>query len=275
MVMNPMYDLSHNVKTEIANTDDAKVIKIKATNVNVFYSEKQALNNVSVDIEDRSVTAFIGPSGCGKSTFLRCFNRMNDVIPNCRVDGSIIMGDMNINSQQVDPVLLRARIGMVFQKPNPFPKTIFENVAYGPRIHGLAHSKSELDDMVEDSLKKAGLWGEVADRLNDQATGLSGGQQQRLCIARAIAVGPEVLLMDEPCSALDPIATSVIEELISDLQQRFTILIVTHSMQQAARVSQKTAYFHLGTLVEYGDTKDVFTRPKNEQTEAYISGKIG
>ena len=275
MVTNPMYDLSQNVKTEIANTDDAKVIKVKATNVNVFYSEKQALNNVSVDIEDRSVTAFIGPSGCGKSTFLRCFNRMNDVIPNCRVDGSIIMGDMNINSQQVDPVLLRARIGMVFQKPNPFPKTIFENVAYGPRIHGLAHSKSELDDMVEDSLKKAGLWGEVADRLNDQATGLSGGQQQRLCIARAIAVGPEVLLMDEPCSALDPIATSVIEELISDLQQRFTILIVTHSMQQAARVSQKTAYFHLGTLVEYGDTKDVFTRPENEQTEAYISGKIG
>ncbi len=275
MVMNPMYDLSHNVKTEIANTDDAKVIKIKATNVNVFYSEKQALNNVSVDIEDRSVTAFIGPSGCGKSTFLRCFNRMNDVIPNCRVGGSIIMGDININSQQVDPVLLRARIGMVFQKPNPFPKTIFENVAYGPRIHGLAHSKSELDDMVEDSLKKAGLWREVADRLNDQATGLSGGQQQRLCIARAIAVGPEVLLMDEPCSALDPIATSVIEELISDLQQRFTILIVTHSMQQAARVSQKTAYFHLGTLVEYGDTKDVFTRPENEQTEAYISGKIG
>ena len=275
MVMSPMYELSDNAQTQIASTDDAKAIKIEATNVSVFYSEKQALNNVSVDIEDRAVTAFIGPSGCGKSTFLRCFNRMNDVIPNCRVEGSINMGDININSQQVDPVLLRARIGMVFQKPNPFPKTIFENVAYGPRIHGLAHSKSELDDMVEDSLKKAGLWGEVADRLNDQATGLSGGQQQRLCIARAIAVGPEVLLMDEPCSALDPIATSVIEELITDLQQRFTILIVTHSMQQAARVSQKTAYFHLGTLVEYGDTKDVFTRPKNEQTEAYISGKIG
>ena len=275
MVMRPMYELSDNAQTQIASTDDAKVIKIEATNVSVFYSEKQALNNVSVDIEDRAVTAFIGPSGCGKSTFLRCFNRMNDVIPNCRVEGSINMGDININSQQVDPVLLRARIGMVFQKPNPFPKTIFENVAYGPRIHGLAHSKSELDDMVEDSLKKAGLWGEVADRLNDQATGLSGGQQQRLCIARAIAVGPEVLLMDEPCSALDPIATSVIEELITDLQQRFAILIVTHSMQQAARVSQKTAYFHLGTLVEYGDTKDVFTRPKNEQTEAYISGKIG
>ena len=253
----------------------AKAIKISAKEVNVFYGEKQALNEVSIDIEDRSVTAFIGPSGCGKSTFLRCFNRMNDVIPSCRVEGSIIMGDVDINNQQVDPVLLRARIGMVFQKPNPFPKTIFENVAYGPRIHGLAQSKSELDDMVEDSLKKAGLWGEVADRLADQATGLSGGQQQRLCIARAIAVGPDVLLMDEPCSALDPIATSVIEELISELRQRFTIMIVTHSMQQAARVSQKTAYFHLGTLVEYGDTKEVFTLPKHEQTEAYISGKIG
>jgi phosphate transport system ATP-binding protein len=257
------------------NTDSANLVKIQGENVNVFYGAKQALNNVSIAIQDRSVTAFIGPSGCGKSTFLRCFNRMNDVIPNCRVEGSIIMGDVDVNSPQIDPVLLRARIGMVFQKPNPFPKTIFENVAYGPRIHGLAQNKTELQDMVEDSLKKAGLWGEVADRLNDQATGLSGGQQQRLCIARAIAVGPDVLLMDEPCSALDPIATSVIEELISELQQRFTILIVTHSMQQAARVSQKTAYFHLGTLVEYGDTKDVFTRPQNEQTEAYISGKIG
>jgi phosphate transport system ATP-binding protein len=257
------------------NTDSANLVKIQAENVNVFYGAKKALNNVSIAIQDRSVTAFIGPSGCGKSTFLRCFNRMNDVIPNCRVEGSIIMGDVDVNSPQIDPVLLRARIGMVFQKPNPFPKTIFENVAYGPRIHGLAQNKTELQDMVEDSLKKAGLWGEVADRLNDQATGLSGGQQQRLCIARAIAVGPDVLLMDEPCSALDPIATSVIEELISELQQRFTILIVTHSMQQAARVSQKTAYFHLGTLVEYGDTKDVFTRPQNEQTEAYISGKIG
>jgi len=221
------------------NTDSANLVKIQAENVNVFYGAKQALNNVSIAIQDRSVTAFIGPSGCGKSTFLRCFNRMNDVIPNCRVEGSIIMGDVDVNSPQIDPVLLRARIGMVFQKPNPFPKTIFENVAYGPRIHGLAQTKTELQDMVEDSLKKAGLWGEVADRLNDQATGLSGGQQQRLCIARAIAVGPDVLLMDEPCSALDPIATSVIEELISELQQRFTILIVTHSMQQAARVSQK------------------------------------
>ena len=192
--------------------DMAKAIKIQAKDVNVFYGEKQALNNVSIDIEDRSVTAFIGPSGCGKSTFLRCFNRMNDVIPNCRVEGSIMMGDVDVNNPQTDPVLLRARIGMVFQKPNPFPKTIFENVAYGPRIHGLAQSKTELDDMVEDSLKKAGLWGEVADRLADQATGLSGGQQQRLCIARAIAVGPDVMLMDEPCSALDPIATSVVEE---------------------------------------------------------------
>jgi len=255
--------------------DMAKAIKIQAKDVNVFYGEKQALNNVSIDIEDRSVTAFIGPSGCGKSTFLRCFNRMNDVIPSCRVDGSIMMGDVDVNSPQTDPVLLRARIGMVFQKPNPFPKTIFENVAYGLRIHGLAQNRTELDGMVEDSLKKAGLWGEVADRLADQATGLSGGQQQRLCIARAIAVGPDVLLMDEPCSALDPIATSVIEELINELQQRFAILIVTHSMQQAARVSQKTAYFHLGTLVEYGNTKDVFTLPQNEQTEAYISGKIG
>jgi phosphate transport system ATP-binding protein len=255
--------------------ETSKAVKLSAVGVNVFYGAKQALNSVSIDIEDRSVTAFIGPSGCGKSTFLRCFNRMNDVIPSCRVEGKILMGDIDVNSPDVDPVLLRARIGMVFQKPNPFPKTIYDNVAYGPRIHGLAQNKNELDEVVEDSLKKAGLWKEVADRLADQATGLSGGQQQRLCIARAIAIGPDVLLMDEPCSALDPIATSVIEELISELQQRFTILIVTHSMQQAARVSQKTAYFHLGEMVEYGNTKDIFTLPKNEQTEAYISGKIG
>ena len=255
--------------------ETAKAVKLSAVGINVFYGAKQALNSVSVDIEDRSVTAFIGPSGCGKSTFLRCFNRMNDVIPSCRVEGKILMGDVDVNSPDVDPVLLRARIGMVFQKPNPFPKTIYDNVAYGPRIHSLAQNKNELDEIVEDSLKKAGLWREVADRLADQATSLSGGQQQRLCIARAIAIGPDVLLMDEPCSALDPIATSVIEELISELQQRFTILIVTHSMQQAARVSQKTAYFHLGEMIEYGDTKDIFTLPKNEQTEAYISGKIG
>ena len=250
-------------------------IKISSKSVDVYYGGKQALFDVSLDIEKNSVTSFIGPSGCGKSTFLRCFNRMNDVIPSCRVMGKIYLDGEDLNGSEVDPVLLRARVGMVFQKANPFPKTIYENVAYGPRIHGLAESRDELDYIVEDSLKKAGLWNEVSDRLTDQATGLSGGQQQRLCIARAIAVGPDVLLMDEPCSALDPIATSVIEELISELQQRFTILIVTHSMQQAARVSQKTAYFHLGTLVEYGDTKEVFTLPKNEQTEAYISGKIG
>ena len=249
--------------------------KLKAQNVNVFYAEKQALFGVSLDIDENSVTSFIGPSGCGKSTFLRCFNRMNDVIPSCRVEGQIIMDEVDLNSPNIDPVLLRARVGMVFQKPNPFPKTVYENVAYGPRIHGLAANREEMDFIVEDSLKKAGLWKEVSERLNDEATGLSGGQQQRLCIARAIAIGPDVLLMDEPCSALDPIATSVIEELISDLQNRFTILIVTHSMQQAARVSQKTAYFHLGELIEYGDTKEIFTRPQNEQTEAYISGKIG
>ena len=256
-------------------TDPTTRSKINAVEVCVFYGEKQALYDVSLNIDANSVTSFIGPSGCGKSTFLRCFNRMNDVIPSCRVKGQIIMDDVDLNSPKIDPVLLRARVGMVFQKPNPFPKTIYENVAYGPRIHGLAANRQEMDFIVEDSLKKAGLWKEVSDRLDDQATGLSGGQQQRLCIARAIAVGPDVLLMDEPCSALDPIATSIIEELIDDLQSRFTILIVTHSMQQAARVSQKTAYFHLGELVEYGDTKEIFTRPQNEQTEAYISGKIG
>lgn len=256
-------------------TDPTTRSKINAVEVCVFYGEKQALYDVSLNIDANSVTSFIGPSGCGKSTFLRCFNRMNDVIPSCQVKGQIIMDDVDLNSPKIDPVLLRARVGMVFQKPNPFPKTIYENVAYGPRIHGLAANRQEMDFIVEDSLKKAGLWKEVSDRLDDQATGLSGGQQQRLCIARAIAVGPDVLLMDEPCSALDPIATSIIEELIDDLQSRYTILIVTHSMQQAARVSQKTAYFHLGKLVEYGDTKEIFTRPQNEQTEAYISGKIG
>ena len=250
-------------------------IKISSESVDVYYGAKQALFDVSLDIEKNSVTSFIGPSGCGKSTFLRCFNRMNDVIPSCRVMGKIYLDGEDLNGSEVDPVLLRARVGMVFQKANPFPKTIYENVAYGPRIHGLAESRDELDYIVEDSLKKAGLWNEVSDRLTDQATGLSGGQQQRLCIARAIAVGPDVLLMDEPCSALDPIATAVIEELITQLSERFTILIVTHSMQQAARVSSKTAYFHLGELIEYGVTKEVFTNPVNEKTEAYISGKIG
>jgi phosphate transport system ATP-binding protein len=249
--------------------------KITAKNVDVFYDEKQALKSVSIDIQDKNVTAFIGPSGCGKSTFLRCFNRMNDVIPSARVSGEIILDGVDINSDAIDPVLLRAQVGMVFQKPNPFPKSIYDNVAYGPRIHGLAAQKDDLDAIVEDSLKKAGLWSEVADRLQDQATGLSGGQQQRLCIARAIAVNPSVLLMDEPCSALDPIATAVIEDLIENLKTRYSIIIVTHSMQQAARVSEKTAYFHLGSLVEFGDTKQIFTNPAHEQTEAYISGKIG
>ena len=249
--------------------------KITAQNVDVFYGDKQALKSVSIDIQDKNVTAFIGPSGCGKSTFLRCFNRMNDVIPSARVKGEIILDGIDINSDAIDPVLLRAQVGMVFQKPNPFPKSIYDNVAYGPRIHGLAAQKDDLDAIVEDSLKKAGLWSEVADRLQDQATGLSGGQQQRLCIARAIAVNPSVLLMDEPCSALDPIATAVIEDLIENLKTRYSIIIVTHSMQQAARVSEKTAYFHLGSLVEFGDTKQIFTNPAHEQTEAYISGKIG
>ena len=249
--------------------------KIVTNNITVDYGDKRALHGIDLKIEEKEVTALIGPSGCGKSTFIRCLNRMNDLIPGCKVEGSILIDGIDINLPDTDIVELRARIGMVFQKPNPFPKTIYENVAYGPRIHGLAANRQEMDFIVEDSLKKAGLWKEVSDRLNDQATGLSGGQQQRLCIARAVAVGPDVLLMDEPCSALDPIATSIIEELISDLQSRFTILIVTHSMQQAARVSQKTAYFHLGKLSEYGDTKEIFTRPQNEQTEAYISGKIG
>ncbi len=250
-------------------------IKLKASNVDVFYDEKQALKSVSIDILENQVTSFIGPSGCGKSTFLRCFNRMNDVIPSARVTGEILLNGKNIIDADVDPVLLRAQIGMVFQKANPFPKSIYENIAYGPKIHGLASTKDELDIIVEDSLKKAGLWAEVSDRLNDKATGLSGGQQQRLCIARAIAVNPTILLMDEPCSALDPIATAVIEDLIESLREKYTIIIVTHSMQQAARVSQKTAYFHLGHLVEFDDTAKVFTNPSHDQTEAYISGKIG
>ena len=248
---------------------------INANDVDVFYGDKQALKSVSIDILENNVTAFIGPSGCGKSTFLRCFNRMNDVIPSARVEGAIMLDGININSDEIDPVLLRAQVGMVFQKPNPFPKSIYENVAYGPRIHGLANTKDDLDQVVEDSLKKAGLWSEVSDRLHDKATGLSGGQQQRLCIARAIAVNPSILLMDEPCSALDPIATAVIEDLIESLKERYSIIMVTHSMQQAARVSQKTAYFHLGSLIEYGDTKQIFTNPAHDQTEAYISGKIG
>ncbi|TPW05764.1 MAG: phosphate transport system ATP-binding protein [bacterium] len=249
--------------------------KIAARDVSVFYSGKQALYDVSLDIPDKTVTALIGPSGCGKSTFLRTMNRMNDTIPGCKVTGRIEMDGDDINAKAVDPVLLRARVGMVFQKPNPFPKTIFENVAYGPRIHGLASSKAELDSVVEASLKRAGLWEEVADRLHSPGTGLSGGQQQRLVIARAIAVEPEVILMDEPCSALDPIATAKIEELIDELRERYCIVIVTHSMAQAARVSQRTAFFHMGRLVETGDTEDIFTNPRERRTLDYITGRFG
>ena len=249
--------------------------KIAARDVSVFYGDKQALYDVTLDIPDKTVTALIGPSGCGKSTFLRTMNRMNDTIPGARVAGSIRMDGEDINAKSVDPVLLRARVGMVFQKPNPFPKTIYENVAYGPRIHGLAASKGELDNVVEASLKRAGLWEEVADRLHSAGTGLSGGQQQRLVIARAIAVEPEVILMDEPCSALDPIATAKIEELIDELRERYCIVIVTHSRAQAARVSQRTAFFHLGRLIEMGDTEDIFTNPRERRTLDYITGRFG
>ena len=249
--------------------------KISAKNVNVFYGSKQALFDVSLDIMDKEVTALIGPSGCGKSTFLRCLNRMNDVIDICKVEGSIKMDELELNSRKLDVVRLRENVGMVFQKPNPFPKTIYENVSYGPTIHVMAQSKSELDQIVEMSLKKAALWEEVKDRLDEIGTGLSGGQQQRLCIARAISVSPEVILMDEPCSALDPIATAQIEELIDDLKKEHTIVIVTHSMSQAARVSQKTGFFHLGKLIEFGDTEKIFKNPDNQQTQDYITGRFG
>jgi len=249
--------------------------KVKARDVKVFYGEKQALFDVSLDVPDKAVTALIGPSGCGKSTFLRCINRMNDTIPGCRVDGSIMLDGQDVNDRSVDPVLLRARVGMVFQKPNPFPKTIFENVAYGPRIHGIVSSKSEMEGLVESSLRRAGLWDEVADRLHQPGTGLSGGQQQRLVIARAIAVSPEVILMDEPCSALDPIATARIEELIDELRSQYCIVIVTHSMAQAARVSQKTGFFHMGKLVEAGPTDEIFTNPRDTRTQDYITGRFG
>ena len=249
--------------------------RISARNVKVFYGDKQAINDVSIDIASEHVTAFIGPSGCGKSTFLRVLNRMNDTIPGCRVTGEIKLDGEDIYGSSMDVVQLRARVGMVFQKPNPFPKSIYENVAYGPRIHGLANGKTEMDAIVEKSLRRAGLWDEVKDRLTDAGTALSGGQQQRLCIARAIAVSPEVILMDEPCSALDPIATARIEELIDDLKGRYAIVIVTHSMQQAARVSQRTAFFHLGTMVEYGPTEQIFTNPREVRTKDYITGRYG
>ena len=253
----------------------ARPIRLQARDVTVHYGAKQALFGIDIDIPDRAVTSFIGPSGCGKSTFLRCINRMNDTIEGAKVGGSIKLDGDDIYDPTLDVVELRARIGMVFQKPNPFPKSIYENVAYGPKIHGLARSKSDLDEIVVSSLRKAGLFEEVKDRLNEPGTGLSGGQQQRLCIARAIAVGPEVILMDEPCSALDPIATAIIEELIDELRENYTIVIVTHSMQQAARVSQKTAFFHLGKLIEEGVTEDIFTNPVNKQTQDYIMGRIG
>ncbi|WIY54502.1 phosphate ABC transporter ATP-binding protein PstB [Devosia sp. YIM 151766] len=250
-------------------------IRLTARDVTVHYGAKQALHGISIDIPDRAVTAFIGPSGCGKSTFLRCINRMNDTIEGARVGGRIELDGQDIYAADLDVVELRARVGMVFQKPNPFPKSIYDNVAYGPRIHGLARTKADLDEIVVSSLRKAGLFEEVKDRLAEPGTGLSGGQQQRLCIARAIAVGPEVILMDEPCSALDPIATAIIEELIDELRENYTIVIVTHSMQQAARVSQKTAFFHLGNLIEQGDTEEIFTNPVNKQTQDYIMGRIG
>ncbi|WP_272492460.1 phosphate ABC transporter ATP-binding protein PstB [Sandaracinobacteroides sayramensis] len=250
-------------------------LKMTARDVRVFYGAFEALKGVSIDVTKEDVTAFIGPSGCGKSTFLRCLNRMNDTVAGARVEGRIELDGQDIHDPAMDVVQLRARVGMVFQKPNPFPKSIYENVAYGPRIHGLAAKKADMDVIVEKSLRRAGLWDEVKDRLSDSGTALSGGQQQRLCIARAIAVNPEVILMDEPASALDPIATAKIEELIDDLRGRYAIVIVTHNMQQAARVSQKTAFFHLGSLVEYGDTRQIFTNPRETRTKDYITGRYG
>lgn len=256
----------------LINVDNPRMV---CRNVDVYYDDMHAIKDVTLDIARNEVLAMIGPSGCGKSTFIRCLNRMNDTIDSCRISGEIMLDGVNIYDKHVDVVPLRAQIGMVFQKPNPFPKSIYENVAYGPRIHGLARDKSEVDEIVETSLKRAGLWEEVKDKLEHPGTGLSGGQQQRLCIARAIAVGPEVILMDEPCSALDPIATAVIEELIFELKELYTIVIVTHSMQQAARVSQRTAYFHLGDLIEVGITADIFTRPRHQLTQDYITGRFG
>ncbi len=265
-----MYDAPYSKRaTEVTD------VKIAAHDVQVYYGSNHAIKDVNVDIEDKTVTAFIGPSGCGKSTFLRCLNRMNDTIDICRVEGSIQIDNEDIYDKKVDPVQLRAKVGMVFQKPNPFPKSIFDNIAYGPRIHGLFKNKADLDDIVERSLRRAAIWDEVKDRLDAPGTGLSGGQQQRLCIARAVATEPEVLLMDEPCSALDPIATAQVEELIDELRASYSVVIVTHSMQQAARVSQKTAFFHLGHLVEYGETGKIFTNPEDPRTESYITGRIG
>ncbi len=254
---------------------EAAEAKVLVRDVNVFYGEKQALFDIDLDIGQNQVTSLIGPSGCGKSTFLRCMNRMNDVIDGCRVEGSIKVDGDEVLDTSIDPVQLRRRVGMVFQKPNPFPKSIYDNVAYGPRIHGLVSSQDDLDELVQTSLERAALWEEVKDRLHQPGTGLSGGQQQRLCIARAVAVRPDVILMDEPCSALDPIATARVEELIEELKKAYSIVIVTHSMQQAARVSQRTAFFHLGVLVEVGVTEQIFTAPRDERTQGYITGRFG
>jgi phosphate transport system ATP-binding protein len=279
----PVADQTEVEQQEAISRDDRSTVgevfvdnpRMTCREVNVFYGEKQAIKSVTLDIGKREVISMIGPSGCGKSTFLRCINRMNDTIDSCRVTGEIKLDGNDIYDPELDVVSLRSCVGMVFQKPNPFPKSIYDNVAYGPRIHGIATDMSELDQVVETSLTKAGLWGEVKDRLDQPGTGLSGGQQQRLCIARAIAVNPEIILMDEPCSALDPIATAKIEELIDELREQYTIAIVTHSMQQAARVSQRTAYFHLGDLIEVGETDQVFTNPKHPLTEDYITGRFG
>ena len=274
---------NYSVKSGLVPRENRKTVgdisvanpRMSCRNVNVYYGEKHAIRNVSLDIGRNEVIALIGPSGCGKSTFIRCLNRMNDTIDSCRVEGEILLDEISIYDSAIDVVSLRAQIGMVFQKPNPFPKSIYDNIAYGPRIHGLVRSRSESDELVESSLQKAGLWDEVKDRLNQPGTGLSGGQQQRLCIARAIAVDPEIILMDEPCSALDPIATAVIEDLIDELKHRYTIVIVTHNMQQASRVSQRTAYFHLGDLIEIGETTQIFTRPRHQLTNDYITGRFG
>ena len=268
-------DMAVAEEVDMQPNADPSGAKFSSRDVHVFYGDNEAIKGIDLDIVEHEVTALIGPSGCGKSTYLRCLNRMNDTIDGCRVTGNILLDGTDINAPDIDVVQLRARVGMVFQKPNPFPKSIFDNVAYGPKIHGLVSGAAEMEQVVESSLKRAGLWDEVKDRLGEPGTSLSGGQQQRLCIARAIAVSPEVILMDEPCSALDPIATARIEELIDELRQKFTIVIVTHSMQQAARVSQKTAFFHLGVLVEKGETEQIFTNPVEDRTRDYITGRFG
>ncbi len=274
-VMNKQPMINPDIVRKASPSTAVKNTKMAARDVKVFYGESQALHGINMDIVENEVVAFIGPSGCGKSTFLRCLNRMNDTIDSARVEGSVTLDGQDIYHPSLDVVQLRAQVGMVFQKPNPFPKSIYENIAYGPRLHGLVDNKADLEEIVENSLRRAGLWNEVKDRLSAPGTGLSGGQQQRLCIARAIAVNPEVILMDEPCSALDPIATSIIEDLIDELKGSYTIAMVTHNMQQAARVSDKTAFFHMGNLVELNDTREIFTNPRDNRTEDYITGRFG